>query len=456
MEKARQIKLGMFIRPCGHHIASWRHPDAYADAGVNFQGMVEIAQTAERGLFDMIFSADTHSVWTAEEAGLHRLHYVAWIEPFALLSALAGFTRNIGLVCTASTSFEEPFGVARKFASLDLISGGRAGWNVVTSGNATEALNFSNEPHPPKSVRYKRGKEFVDVVRALWDSWDDDAFVRDKQSGLFFHRDKMHVLNHHGEHFDVRGPLNVARSPQGQPVLVQAGASDEGRELAAETAEVVFTAHPNVDSAKAFYADLKGRMLRCGREPDDLKILPGLSVTVGETTDEANAKRERLQDLVHPDVGVSLLSTRLGFDLTGFPLDEPLPELPKNDVVSSRADVIVALARRENLTIRQLYKRFASSRGHVEFIGTPKQVVDQMEAWFHGGACDGFNFLAPYFPGGLDDFVDHVVPELQRRRLYRTRYEGTTLRANLGLRAPQSRYLKPPVQANVARAAASR
>src|ERR1700681_1420785 len=291
MSEARKMKLGMFIRPCGHHIASWRHPDAQADAGVNFQHMVEIAQTAERGLFDMIFSADTASVWTAEEAGLHRLHYVAWIEPFALLSALAGFTRNIGLVCTASTSFEEPFTIARKFASLDLISGGRAGWNVVTSGNATEALNFSNEPHRPKSVRYRRGKEFVEVVQALWDSWDDDAFVRDKQSGLFFDRDKMHVLDHHGEHFDVRGPLNVARSPQGQPVLVQAGASDEGRELAAETAEVVFTAHPNIDSATAFYADLKGRMLRHGRDPDDLKILPGLSVTVGETADEANAKR---------------------------------------------------------------------------------------------------------------------------------------------------------------------
>jgi FMN-dependent oxidoreductase (nitrilotriacetate monooxygenase family) len=436
----KQMKMGMFIRPCGHHIASWRHPAAHADAGVNFQRMVEIAQTAERGLFDMIFSADTHSVFTAEEAGLHRLHYVAWIEPYTLLAALAGFTRNIGLVCTASTSFEAPYIVARKFASLDLVSGGRAGWNVVTSGNATEALNFSAEQHRPKTERYKRGREFVEVVRALWDSWDEDAFVRDKEACLFFDPKKMHVLDHHGEYFDVRGPLNVARSPQGQPVLVQAGASDDGRELAAETAEVVFTAHPNFDSAKAFYADLKGRMARYGRDPDSLKVLPGLSVTVGRTSEEAKAKREQLQDLLHPDVGISLLSTRIGYDLSGFPLDGPLPPLPENKVVSSRADVIVALAKRENLTLRQLYRRFAASRGHVEFVGTPVEVADEMERWFQEGACDGFNFLAPYFPGGLNDYVAQVVPELQRRGLFRTRYEGPTLRDILGLPKPESRY----------------
>ncbi|MCC6776402.1 MAG: LLM class flavin-dependent oxidoreductase [Hyphomicrobiales bacterium] len=440
MGEARKIKLGMFIRPCGHHIAGWRHPDTQADAGVNFRHMVEIAQTAERGLFDMVFSADTHSVFTAEDAGLHRVHYVAWLEPFALLSAISGFTKNIGLVCTASTTFEQPYIIARRFASLDLISGGRAGWNVVTSGNATEALNFGREPHRPKQERYKRGREFVDVVQALWDSWDDDAFLRDKQSGVFFDRSKMHVLNHHGTYFDVQGPLNVARSPQGQPVLVQAGASDDGRQLAAETAEVVFTAHPNVESARAFYADVKGRMAAYGRDGDDLKILPGLSVTVGRTAAEAHAKREELQDLLHPDVGVSLLSTRIGFDLTGYPLDQPLPPLPPNNVVSSRADVVVALAQREQLTIRQLYKRFASARGHAEFVGSPADVVDQMELWFKTDACDGFNFLAPYFPGGLDDFVAMVVPEMQRRGLYRTHYEGTTLRANLGLRVPRSRY----------------
>jgi FMN-dependent oxidoreductase (nitrilotriacetate monooxygenase family) len=257
---------------------------------------------------------------------------------------------------------------------------------------------------------------------------------------VFFDRAKMHVLDHHGAHFHVRGPLNVPRSPQGQPVIVQAGASDDGRELAAATAEVVFAASPNLDHAKAFYKDLKGRMAHYGRAPDDLKILPGLSITVGRTADEANDKRGRLQDLVHPDVGVALLSTRIGFDLTGYPLDGPLPELPKNDVVSSRSGVMVEVARREGLTIRQLYKRFASSRGHVEFVGTPAEVVDKMEQWFAQGACDGFNILAPYFPGGLDDYVDMVVPELQRRGLYRTRYDGPTLRENLGLRVPQNRY----------------
>ncbi|HEY8579831.1 MAG TPA: NtaA/DmoA family FMN-dependent monooxygenase, partial [Beijerinckiaceae bacterium] len=243
------MKLGLFIRPCGHHIAAWRHPGTTADAGVNFPHFIEMAQLAERGLFDMLFSADSHTVWTAAESAIDRVHYVAWMEPFTLLSALSGYTKNIGLVCTASTSFEQPYSLARKFATLDLITGGRAGWNVVTSGNETEALNFSATPHLPKTERYKRAREFTEVVRALWDSWDDDAFVRDKENGVFFDRAKMHVLDHHGQYFDVRGPLNVARSPQGQPVIVQAGASDDGRQLAAETAEVVFTAHHGIDTA---------------------------------------------------------------------------------------------------------------------------------------------------------------------------------------------------------------
>ncbi len=435
-----KIKIGMFIRPCGHHIASWRHPQAHADAGENLARMIEIAQTAERGLLDMVFCADTHSVFTAHEQGLHRLHYVAWIEPFTMLAALASHTKNIGLVCTASTSFEQPYTVARKFASLDLVSGGRAGWNMVTSGNATEALNFSNEPHKPKDVRYRRGKEFVEVVQALWDSWDEDAFVRDRDACLFFDPEKMHTLNHHGEFFDVRGPLNVPRSPQGQPVLVQAGASDDGRELAAQTAEVVFTAHATIERAKAFYSDLKGRMARYGRSPDSLKIMPGLSITVGRTHDEALEKLEQLDALLHPDVGVSLLSTRMGHDLTGFPIDGPLPELPQNKVIGSRSDDAIAMARSKNMTIRELYQWFARQRGHAGFVGTPTEVVDQMEQWFNEGACDGFNFLAPMFPVGLNDFVDMVVPEMQRRGLYRTAYEGPTLRDILGLPIPQSRH----------------
>jgi len=445
---ARQMKLGLFVRPCGHHIASWRHPKAQADAGVNFPHFVEMARTAERGLFDMLFSADTHSVWTASESAIDLVHYVAWMEPYTLLSALSGFTKNIGLVCTASTSFEQPFSVARKFATLDLISGGRSGWNVVTSGNETEALNFSKNPHLPKKERYRRGREFVEVVRALWDSWDDDAFLRNKETGVFSDRSKMHLLDHHGEFYDVRGPLNVARSPQGQPVIVMAGASDDGRELSAEFAEVVFAASDTIEHSQAYYADVKGQMGRFGRAPDHMKILPGLSVTVAPSHDEAQEKHQLLQELLHPDLGVALLSRRLGFDLTGYPLDEPLPPLPENKVISSRSDMISAWSKEGAPTLRQLYQRFASSRGHYSIIGTPREVVDEMERWFTTGACDGFNVLPPYYPGGLDDFVDMVVPELQRRGLFRTAYEGPMLRDVLGLPHPVSRHTQPAKRAS--------
>ena len=439
-ETSKHMKLGLFIRPVGHHVASWRHTDAQADAGINFRHFVEMAQTAERGLFDMLFSADTVTAFTTQEEGLHRMHYVAWIEPYSLLTALAGFTNNIGLVCTASTGLEEPYAIARKFASLDLISGGRAGWNLVTSSNPREAQNFGRDSHLPKVERYRRAQEFAEIVRGLWDSWDVDAFVRDKASGVFFDREKMHVLDHKGAYFSVRGPLNVARSPQGQPVLVQAGASDDGRELAAETADVVFTAHTTLKGGREFYADVKARMTKYGRNPDHLKIMPGLSVTVGRSAKEAREKYERLQDLIHPEVGLALLSRRIGFDLTGYPIDGPLPELPKNDVVSSRSDVLVSMAKQENLTIRELYKRFAGARGHFEAVGTPTQIADQMEEWLVAEAADGFNVMPPYFPGGLNDFVDHVIPELQRRRLFRRQYESSTLRGNLGIPEPKSRY----------------
>jgi FMN-dependent oxidoreductase (nitrilotriacetate monooxygenase family) len=437
------MKLGLFIRPVGHHVASWRHPDSHMDAGVNFRRFVEMAQTAERGRFDMLFSADTVSAWSTHPDGLHRMHYVAWIEPFTLLASLAPLTRNIGLVCTATTSYEQPYSLARKFASLDLVSAGRAGWNLVTSGNATEADNFGRVPHPPKVERYRRAREFAEVVNGLWDSWDDDAFVRDREAGVFFDREKMHVLDHDGQYFSVRGPLNVPRSPQGQPVLVQAGASDDGIELAAETADVVFAAQNTLEGGKNFYARLKGRMAKYGRDPDNLKIMPGLAVTVGRTEDEAKEKYQRMLDLIHPDVGLGLLSRRMGFDLTGYPLDGPLPELPKNDVVASRSDEMVAMAKRENLTIRQLYQRFAGARGHLEVVGDPVQIADRMQEWIEAHAADGFNVIVPYFPGGLNDFVDHVIPELQRRKLFRTEYESATLRGNLGLPVPRSRYTNP-------------
>jgi FMN-dependent oxidoreductase (nitrilotriacetate monooxygenase family) len=437
-----QMKLGMFLRPCGHHIASWRHPEAQADAGMNFAHFVRLAQTAERGLFDMLFSADSPTAFTAEEEGLHRTHYVAWIEPFPLLAALAGFTKNIGLVCTASTSFEAPYALARKFASLDLISGGRGGWNVVTTGNPAAAENFGKEPHLPKDERYRKAREFTDLVLQLWDSWDEDAFVRDRESGVFFDRSKMHVLDHHGKYYDCRGPLNVARSPQGHPVIVQAGASEDGKDLAAETAEVVFTAHEEIGSARAFYADVKGRMAKFGRDPDDLKIMPGLYVTVAPTRQEAEDKFQAMQDLIHPEIGVAALSRKMGFDFRPYPIDGPVPEVPKSNVLSSRVETLMQSARSEHLTIKQLYQRFAATRGHFAVVGTPSDIADQMSEWLATGAADGFNFMAPILPGGLDDFVDLVVPELQRRGIFRTQYEGSTLRGNLGLKKPVSRYAK--------------
>lgn len=441
MTNQKQIKLGMFLRPAGHHLAAWRHPNAQADAGVNIARFIEVAKIAERGCFDMLFSADSATANSVfDENGLRRMAYVAWIEPFTLLATLAAVTQHIGLVCTASTTFEEPFSLARKFASLDHVSHGRAGWNLVTSGNHTAALNFSRAEHMAKDQRYIRAREFADVVMGLWDSWDDDAFERDRESGIFFDPRKMHTLNHVGQHFQVKGPLNVARSPQGRPVLVQAGASHDGKQLAAETAEVVFTATPTIEEGRAFYSDLKSRMAAFGREPDELKIMPGFFVTVGDTPEEAVEKREVLQRLIHPEVGIALLSQRMGFDLSGYDVDGPLPDVPQDDVISSRVTLLMDMARRENMTIRQLYTHIAGGRGHYDLCGTPGHIADVMQNWFETGAADGFNIMPPLFPDSLSDFVDKVVPELQRRGLFRTRYEGATLRENLGLARPPSRY----------------
>ena len=436
-----QIKLGMFLRPAGHHLAAWRHPSAQADAGVNFRHFVDIARTAERGLFDMLFSADSATANAVfNDRGLRRMSYVAWIEPFTLLASLAAVTTHIGLACTASTTYEEPFSLARRFASLDHVSGGRAAWNLVTTGNHTAAQNFSKVEHPQKSDRYRRAREFAEVVIGLWDSWDDDAFIRDRETGIFFDPQKMHRLGHVGEHFSVAGPLNVARSPQGRPVLVQAGASEEGVELAAETAEVVFAATPTLVEAKAFYSDLKTRLVKHGRELDDLKIMPGFFITVGPTRSEAQEKHEYLQSLLHAEVGLALLEQRTGLDLQGHDVDGPFPELPEGEVVSSRATLIRDTAIKDGLSIRQTWQRIAGGRGHFDFHGSASDVADVMEEWFTGGGADGFNIMPPIMPGGLEDFVDLVVPELQRRGLFRTRYEGTTLRENLGLKRPANRH----------------
>jgi alkanesulfonate monooxygenase len=380
---------------------------------------------------------------------MRRQHYVAWLEPLGLMAALSGYTHHIGLACTQTTTYEEPYSLARRFATLDLISGGRAAWNVITSGNPTEAQNFGRDVHADKVDRYKRAREFVQVVSGLWDSWDDDAFIRDRESGIFFDESKMHVLDHHGEHFNVRGPLNVPRSPQGRPVIIQAGASDAGREMAAESADVVFSAANDIGEARAYYSDLKGRMGRYGRDPDEIKVLPGVAFSVAPTEQEAIEKYEELQELIHPDIAIGLASRRIGFDLRPYPKDGPLPTPPDKVAGdrSSRSYMMYEVARRENLTIIQLAKRFAAARGHFFVTGSPAMVVDVLEDWFKNGACDGFNMIPPLYPNSLNDFVDLVVPEMQKRGLFRTRYEGGTLRENLGLAHPPSRYAAAEVVA---------
>jgi alkanesulfonate monooxygenase len=442
------MKLGAFFHPTGNHIASWLHPDAQADAGQNVEHYVELAQTAERAKFDMMFLADAVATRDGNIESLSRWpQYMAYFEPITLLSAVAMRTTRLGLAATATTSYNEPYNVARKFASLDHISHGRAGWNVVTSGNASEAWNFGREAHFEHGERYDRAVEFVDVVKGLWDSWDDDAFIRDRAQARYFMPEKLHHLRHKGEHFSVRGPLNVARPPQGHPVLFQASASKTGMDMAAQTAEGLFTPLHSLEQAIAFYQDIKGRMASYGRAPDTLKVMPGLNPIVGKTMAEAQEKFAYLTSLIHPDVGLEVLSNAVGgFDLSPYDLDGPLP-LEVDATYKTTASVsfknVLRWAREENLTIRQLYQRFGGARGQRTLIGTPASLVDEMEHWFLSHGCDGFLIQPSHLPGGLNDFVDMVVPELQARGLFRTEYEGMTLRENLGLPRPPSRYAAP-------------
>lgn len=437
---ARQMKLGAFLMATGHHVAAWRHPEVPADAGLDFKHYRHVARVAEAAKFDALFVADSVAAATGDIAScMARSDH---FEPLTLLSALSAVTEHIGLIATATTTYNEPYHVARKFASLDHLSGGRAGWNLVTSDAAAEAQNFGRAEHVGHAERYSRAREFHQVVTGLWDSWADDAFTRDKASGEYYDPGRLHVLNHQGEHFSVKGPLNVARSPQGQPVVVQAGSSEVGRDLAAQTAEVVFTAQTSLASAQAFYADLKDRLSAYGRAVDSLKIMPGVFIVVAETEALAKAKFESFQELVEPRVGVALLGRMLGnFDLSGYPLDGPLPELPLTDSGQrSRQKLLTELADQENLTLAQLGRRIAGGRGHYSLIGTPEQLADELQRWFEQGAADGFNVLVPHLPGGLEDVARLLVPELQRRGLFRTEYEGTTLRENLGLQRPAYRF----------------
>ncbi len=443
--RGEKLHLGAFFHPTGNHVAAWLHPAAQIDAGVNFRHYAEITQLAERGKFDLMFVADAVAVREGKLSALRRWpQYMAYFDPLTLLPALAAVTSHIGLCATATTSYNEPYHVARKFASLDLISNGRAGWNVVTSSATNEAYNFGRDQHYEHGERYDRSVEFVEVVKGLWDSWEDDAFIRDRSTGVYFDPTKIHALNHKGEHFKVRGPLNVARPPQGHPVLFQAGSSEAGRETAARFAEGVFTPQHTLPGAQDFYRDLKGRMARYGRPPEALKVMPGLNAIVGRTRKEAEEKHAFLQSKIHPDVGLELLSNQLGnFDLSEYDLDGPLPEVPESlYALASQSSTrnIVRWAKEEGLTIRQIYQRFAGARGQRTLLGSPAEIVDDMETWFRGYGVDGFLFHPSYLPGGLADFVELVIPELQNRGLFREDYEGTTLRENMGLERPKNRH----------------
>lgn len=432
----RQLKLGAFLMAPGHHVAAWRHPETQADLGGDFAAYARIAQQAEAARFDAVFLADGLAALDTTAKSGARTARSAYFEPITLLSGLAAVTSRIGLIATVSTTFNEPFNVARKFASLDLLSQGRAGWNLVTSNTQAEANNFGGGQHLAHDLRYERAEEFIDVVLKLWHSWEQDAFLYDKESGLYYDHDKLHVAEHQGEYFQVRGPLHIPPSPQGHAVVVQAGSSGPGIELAARTAEVVFTAQRTLEEAQAFYRTLKHRVAAYGRHPDDLKIMPGIFPVIGATRAEAQEKFEVLQELIHPDVGVQLLSDMIGFDLTSYPFDGPLPPLPLSNGGQSRQQLLVALAQKENLSILQLARKIAGARGHWQVVGTAADIADQLEAYFLGDGADGFNIMPPTLPGGLTDFIEGVVPELRRRGLFRTEYEGTTLRENLGLDNP--------------------
>lgn len=438
-DSTRRIHLGAFLPGPGQHIAAWLHPDSASDQALDIRYYQRLVKTAERGLFDLFFLADGLAIPRGRSFG--RTAFGVVFEPVTLYASLSAVTERIGFVATASTTYEDPYLLARKFASLDHLSDGRAAWNLVTTEGADAAANFGLDSHPPHPERYERAEEFFDVVAGLWDTWDDDAVVRDRSTGYFVDPEKVRNLDHQGRFYKVRGPLNIPRPVQGHPVVVQAGSSEAGKELAARTAEVIFTAQQTLEGAQAFHRDVKGRLAKYGRTPDQLKIMPGVQPYVARTEEEAEAKRKELEDLIHPEIGLGLLSGLTGglVDLAEYDLDGPLPELPETNGNRSRQILVYDIARRENLTIRDLYKSVAGARGHWTIVGTPVRIADQLQEWFENGAADGFNIMPPVLPRDIDDFVDLVVPELQRRGLFRTEYEGKTLRENLGLQRPAIR-----------------
>ncbi|MGG3574227.1 LLM class flavin-dependent oxidoreductase [Bacillus gobiensis] len=438
-KKKRQMILNLFLNNIGHHEAAWRHPAAEIDQLNDFSYYRKIAVKAEEAKFDSIFFADRLAV--SKEAVQYSA--ASRLEPLTLLSAISVVTEKIGLIATVSTSFNEPYNLARKFSSIDHLSKGRAGWNIITSGTDEEARNFNYDKIPDHALRYRRSKEFLEVALKLWDSWEEEALIKDKAAGIYADPDKVHRADHKGEFYQVRGPLNVSRSPQGRPVLVQAGSSKDGKNFSAEFAQAVFTAQQTLEEAQIFYEDVKQRAEGFGRNRDEIKILPGICPVIGNTEEEAKEKEYRLHHLANPDHSLSQLSSRIGFDLSGYPLDGPLPELPETGHIrghQSRTKLIKDLAQRENLTIRQLLHRLAGGRGHYTISGTAEQIANLLEEWFENGAADGFNIMPQLMGEGLDDFIEKVLPILRQKGLFRENYTGDTLREHYGLGYPASQF----------------
>jgi FMN-dependent oxidoreductase (nitrilotriacetate monooxygenase family) len=435
----RTLHLNAFLMSTGHHEASWRLPESNPLASTDVRHYQNLARIAERGKFDSVFFADSPVIF-----GNVGRRPAGKLEPTVLLTALAAATEKIGLIATASTTYNDPYNLARRFASVDVVSGGRAGWNVVTTAGPDAARNFGIDDQPSHAARYERAAEFLDVAGKLWDSWDDNAVLADKESGVWADADRVRPINHDGKHFKVRGPLNVPRSPQGYPVIVQAGSSEDGKDLAARYAEAVFTAQQTLEDAQSFYADLKARTAATGRDPHGIKILPGIVPVIASTEAEARRREQELDDLINPEYARIELAKTLRVSPDDLALDRQLPQdLPHEDSIEgakSRYTLIVDLARREKLTVRQLIGRLGGGRGHRTFSGTPEQVADAIQLWFEKGAADGFNIMPAVLPSGLETFVDHVVPVLRARGLFRTEYSGSTLRDHYGLQRPLNRY----------------
>ncbi len=439
------MRLGFSMRGLGYHASAWLDPDVPADGAMSYAYYLDMARTAERGLFDLVFMADQTALRLSDtpQGVLGRTPVGAELEPLTLIAALSQATSHIGLAATASSTFHAPYQLARQFASIDHLSGGRAAWNVVTSSRDEEARNFGDDKIMAKDQRYERAREALDVIFGLWESWEEDAFPRDKATGVFFRPDKMHAVKHEGKYFKVHGPLTMPRTPQGRPVIIQAGASGDGIDLAAAVADVVYAAQNTLPDAQVFYATIKERMGRFNRDPDWAKVMPGLLPVIGTTRQEADDLYGRMQQELDPLIGLENLSPYFG-DLSRYPLDGPVPELRTDRPVISRGTMILNIARRNNWSIRQTFQSLAIGNAHHVVVGTAGHIVDVMEAWFEGGAADGFNVLPAKSPMGLRAFVTHVVPELQRRGLFRTAYEGATLRENLGLPAIPPRYPAAP------------